>query len=133
MDSLTKFIKVQFKKMPTDDEDGETEGAEQEEREPGKKEEEGQVCHLSKASKLGQATVKMATCPPEANMTVEAIVDTTEDFYLGLGFEPMTPGFRNNSMFRRPSDGRTVNCHATAWDFSNGKVRMQYSEAWFCS
>ena len=57
-----------------------------------------------------------------ANMTVEEIVSTTEDFYVGLGFEPMVDTFRNYSMFRRPSDGRTVNCHATAWDFSNGKV-----------
>ena len=60
-----------------------------------------------------------------ANMTVEEIVSTTEDFYVGLGFEPMVDTFRNYSMFRRPSDGRTVNCHATAWDFSNGKVGME--------
>ena len=72
--------------MPTDDEDGETEGAEQEGREAGKKEEEGQVCHLSKASKLGQATVKMATCLPEANMTVEEAKDI-----LGVRWDSIQP------------------------------------------
>lgn len=56
-----------------------------------------------------------------ANMTVEEMVRTTEDFYVGLGFEPLPEMFLNDSLFRKPTDGRTVQCHATAWDFYNGK------------
>ena len=82
MDSLTKFIKAQFK-QPTGEEEGEEEGQEEDK---GDKEEERQVCHLSKASKLGQATVRMATCPPEANMTVEVANNV-----LGLRWDSIQP------------------------------------------
>lgn len=42
---------------------------------------------------------------------------TAEDFFVSLGLEPMTGKFWNHSMLEKPSDGREVVCHASAWDF----------------
>lgn len=33
----------------------------------------------------------------------------------------MPPEFWNKSMLEKPTDGREVVCHASAWDFYNGK------------
>lgn len=46
---------------------------------------------------------------------------TAEDFFVSLGLKPMPELFWNNSMLERPTDGRDVVCHASAWDFLNGK------------
>lgn len=56
------------------------------------------------------------------NLTVENMFKTTEKFYTDLGFEPLFDSFWNHSLFRKPTDGRVVKCHATAWDFNNGEV-----------
>ncbi|KAI0233168.1 Angiotensin-converting enzyme [Lamellibrachia satsuma] len=45
----------------------------------------------------------------------------SEEFFTSLGLIPMPEEFWNNSMIRRPSDGREVVCHASAWDFFNQK------------
>jgi hypothetical protein len=46
---------------------------------------------------------------------------TAEEFFVSLGLEPMPRSFYEDSMIRRPDDGRDVVCHASAWDFGNGK------------
>ncbi|XP_059086306.1 angiotensin-converting enzyme 2-like isoform X2 [Tigriopus californicus] len=53
------------------------------------------------------------------NMTVETMFKTTEKFYTDMGFEPLFDSFWNHSMFKKPEDGRVVQCHPTAWDFGN--------------
>ncbi|XP_045155513.1 angiotensin-converting enzyme [Echinops telfairi] len=44
-----------------------------------------------------------------------------EEFFTSLGLEPMPPEFWAESMLEKPSDGREVVCHASAWDFYNRK------------
>ena len=44
-----------------------------------------------------------------------------DHFFQSLGLEPLTPEFWNNSMLEKPEDGRDVVCHASAWDFYDGK------------
>lgn len=44
-----------------------------------------------------------------------------EEFFTSLGLLPMPPEFWAESMLEKPSDGRQVVCHASAWDFYNGK------------
>uniref|UniRef100_A0A2K6K3D3 Angiotensin-converting enzyme n=2 Tax=Rhinopithecus TaxID=542827 RepID=A0A2K6K3D3_RHIBE len=44
-----------------------------------------------------------------------------DDFFTSLGLLPVPPEFWNKSMLEKPADGREVVCHASAWDFYNGK------------
>jgi Zn-dependent M32 family carboxypeptidase len=43
--------------------------------------------------------------------------ETADDFYVSMGLLRAPPTFWKNSMLRKPTDGREVVCHATAWDF----------------
>lgn len=45
----------------------------------------------------------------------------SDEFFVSLGLEPVTPEFWSNSMIEKPNDGRDVVCHASAWDFSDGR------------
>ncbi|TSK14531.1 Angiotensin-converting enzyme [Bagarius yarrelli] len=42
-----------------------------------------------------------------------------EEFFTSLGLKEMTAKFWEKSMLQKPSDGREVVCHASAWDFYN--------------
>ncbi|XP_077019647.1 angiotensin-converting enzyme isoform X3 [Tamandua tetradactyla] len=44
-----------------------------------------------------------------------------EKFLTSLGLMPTPLEFWNNSMLEKPTDGREVDCQASAWDFYNGK------------
>uniref|UniRef100_A0A8D3EAH4 Angiotensin-converting enzyme n=1 Tax=Scophthalmus maximus TaxID=52904 RepID=A0A8D3EAH4_SCOMX len=45
----------------------------------------------------------------------------SDKFFTSLGLLPMPQEFWNKSMLEKPSDGRQVVCHASAWDFYNRK------------
>lgn len=45
----------------------------------------------------------------------------SEEFFTSLGLLEMPPEFWDKSMLEKPSDGRDVVCHASAWDFYNRK------------
>uniref|UniRef100_A0A672ZLE5 Angiotensin-converting enzyme n=1 Tax=Sphaeramia orbicularis TaxID=375764 RepID=A0A672ZLE5_9TELE len=45
----------------------------------------------------------------------------SDNFFTSLGLTPMPQEFWNKSMLEKPSDGRKVVCHASAWDFYNRK------------
>ena len=47
--------------------------------------------------------------------------NTSEEFYTSLGLDAMPDRFWKFSMLERPDDGREVVCHASAWNFFNGK------------
>lgn len=60
------------------------------------------------------------------NYTPKSMFELSEEFYQSIGMIPLTKEFWNNSMIVRPSDGRKVVCHASAWDFYDGKdVRIK--------
>ncbi|XP_071103349.1 angiotensin-converting enzyme-like [Haliotis cracherodii] len=52
--------------------------------------------------------------------TPRMMFETSEEFFTSLGMEPMSQLFWKNSMIEKPKDGRSVVCHASAWDFTNG-------------
>ena len=60
---------------------------------------------------------------------------TGDDFYAAMGLEKVYDNFWNKSMLEKPDDGRDVICHATAWDFYDGKVwynwQMSFGETNF--
>lgn len=55
------------------------------------------------------------------NYTVLKMFQTAEDFFTSLGFKKLEPSFWTKSMMTKPTDGRQVSCHATAWDFGDQK------------
>lgn len=61
------------------------------------------------------------------NYTVERMFRTGNMFYTSMGLLPVPETFWNLSMLEKPTDGREVVCHATAWDFYDAKdfrIRM---------
>ena len=44
-----------------------------------------------------------------------------EDFFTSIGLKPMPQEFWDGSILKKPDDGRELTCHASAWDFYNGK------------
>ncbi|EPY86413.1 angiotensin-converting enzyme [Camelus ferus] len=51
----------------------------------------------------------------------EKMFQEAEKFFTSLGLLSTPPEFWKNSMMERPTDGREVECHASSWDFYNGK------------
>jgi len=47
--------------------------------------------------------------------------EESDRFFTSLGLLPMPPEFWAKSMLEKPTDGRDVVCHASAWDFYNRK------------
>ena len=47
---------------------------------------------------------------------------TGDNFYATMGLLRVPESFWEKSMLEKPEDGREVICHATAWDFYDGKV-----------
>ena len=58
----------------------------------------------------------------EQGYDVKKMFESADDFYVGMGLKRVNGLFWNNSMLQKPNDGRQVACHATAWDFYDGKV-----------
>ena len=46
---------------------------------------------------------------------------TAEEFYTSLDLQAMPTCYGSKSMIEKPTDGREVVCHASAWDFSDGE------------
>ncbi|XP_040845401.1 angiotensin-converting enzyme isoform X4 [Ochotona curzoniae] len=53
--------------------------------------------------------------------TPKRMFKEADDFFTSLGLLSVPPEFWNKSMLEKPKDGREVVCHASAWDFYNGK------------
>ena len=58
----------------------------------------------------------------EQNYTVQKMFQTADDFYANMGLLRVPRTFWNASLLEKPTDGRNVVCHATAWDFYDGQV-----------
>lgn len=59
--------------------------------------------------------------PVSKNLTVRDMFVIAEEFFVSLGLDPMPNNFWQKSIFEKPNDGREMNCHASAWDFYDGK------------
>ncbi|NXQ63440.1 ACE enzyme, partial [Anthoscopus minutus] len=53
--------------------------------------------------------------------TPKKMFEESDRFFTSLGLIPMPQEFWDKSMMEKPSDGREVVCHASAWDFYNRK------------
>ncbi|XP_067952220.1 angiotensin-converting enzyme-like [Watersipora subatra] len=59
--------------------------------------------------------------PAISKLTVNRMFEMSDDFFASLGLNRVTDEFWANSMLEKPTDGRDVVCHASAWDFNDGK------------
>jgi len=55
------------------------------------------------------------------NYTITRMFQTGEEFYTSMGLKALPSTFYDLSMLDKPTDGREVICHATAWDFYDAK------------
>ena len=55
------------------------------------------------------------------NYTAVRMFQEADNFYASMGLLRVPDAFWNKSMLVKPSDGREVVCHATAWDFYDGE------------
>ncbi|KAM7381883.1 hypothetical protein PAMA_012642 [Pampus argenteus] len=55
------------------------------------------------------------------NWNATVMFQESDRFFTSLGLLPMPQEFWDKSMLLKPSDGRQVVCHASAWDFYNRK------------
>ena len=53
----------------------------------------------------------------EQGYTPLRMFKAAEEFFTSLGLDPLTDAFWGNSMIEKPTDGRQVVCHASAWSF----------------
>lgn len=60
----------------------------------------------------------------EQGYTVLDLFKTSDNFYQSMGLEPMGMCYNETSgaLINKPTDGREVLCHASAWDFCDGKT-----------
>merc|ERR1719410_1987482 len=47
--------------------------------------------------------------------------EKTDQFFQSMGMLPLSEEFWTGSLIQKPDDGRDLVCHASAWDFYNGK------------
>ncbi|XP_062576365.1 uncharacterized protein LOC134238260 [Saccostrea cucullata] len=55
------------------------------------------------------------------NYNATEIFRTAEQFFTSLGWPSLPHSFWEKSMLTKPTDGRKVVCHPSAWDFGNSK------------
>lgn len=67
-----------------------------------------------------KSEIDVTTKMKEKNMTILEMFQVSEEFFTSLGLKPMTPEFWNKSIIEKPDD-REIVCHASAWDFCDGK------------
>lgn len=60
----------------------------------------------------------------EQGYTVLNLFKTSDEFYQSLGLLPMGMCYNESAgaMIKKPTDGREVVCHASAWDFCDGQT-----------
>ena len=55
----------------------------------------------------------------EQDYTPVRMVETGDKFFQSMGFDPLPDTFWERSMIERPTDGREVVCHASAWNIDD--------------
>jgi len=66
--------------------------------------------------------------------TPKKMFEESDHFFTSLGLIPMPQEFWDKSMIEKPTDGREVVCHASAWDFYNRKdFRCPWGASGGCS
>ncbi|KAI9554639.1 hypothetical protein GHT06_019912 [Daphnia sinensis] len=68
----------------------------------------------------GKMSVDVTPEMQKQGYTPKKMFQMSEDFFTSLGLLPTPPEFWSGSIIEKPAD-REIVCHASAWDFCNGK------------
>ncbi|GIY34930.1 angiotensin-converting enzyme [Caerostris extrusa] len=68
----------------------------------------------------GKPSVDVTPIMEAKNLTALEMFKISEEFFTSLGLKPMPEEFWKYSLIEKPQD-REIICHASAWDFCNGK------------
>ncbi|XP_069746369.1 angiotensin-converting enzyme 2 isoform X2 [Narcine bancroftii] len=69
----------------------------------------------------GQKDIDVTNAMIEQSWDATKMFQTADQFFQTLGLQPMNKNFWKKSMIEKPTDGRQVVCHPTAWDMGNGE------------
>ncbi|XP_055929558.1 inactive angiotensin-converting enzyme-related protein-like [Argiope bruennichi] len=69
---------------------------------------------------LGKPSVDVTPIMEAKNLSALEMFKISEEFFTSLGLKPMPEEFWRHSLIEKPKD-REIICHASAWDFCNGK------------
>ncbi|XP_055500738.1 angiotensin-converting enzyme 2 [Leucoraja erinacea] len=67
-----------------------------------------------------QHDIDVTSAMKEKGWKPKGMFQAADHFFQSLGLKPMNDYFWNYSMIEKPTDGRKVVCHPTAWDMGNG-------------
>lgn len=70
------------------------------------------------APKGAPASINVTSLLEGAGFDAKKMVETADEFFVSLGFEPMPDTFWKRSLITKPAD-RAVQCHASAWDIDD--------------
>ncbi|KAG8175126.1 hypothetical protein JTE90_010533 [Oedothorax gibbosus] len=68
----------------------------------------------------GKPSVDVTPIMEAKNLSALEMFQISEEFFTSLGLKPMPEEFWKHSLIEKPKD-REIICHASAWDFCNGK------------
>ncbi|GBN45332.1 Angiotensin-converting enzyme [Araneus ventricosus] len=68
----------------------------------------------------GKPSVDVTPIMEAKNLSALEMFKISEEFFTSLGLKPMPEEFWRHSLIEKPKD-REIICHASAWDFCNGK------------
>ncbi|GFY40190.1 angiotensin-converting enzyme [Trichonephila inaurata madagascariensis] len=68
----------------------------------------------------GKPSVDVTPIMEAKNLSALEMFQISEEFFTSLGLKPMPKEFWKHSLIEKPKD-REIICHASAWDFCNGK------------
>ncbi|XP_015913714.1 angiotensin-converting enzyme [Parasteatoda tepidariorum] len=69
---------------------------------------------------LGKPSVDVTPIMEAKNLSALEMFQISEEFFTSLGLKPMPAEFWKHSLIEKPKN-REIICHASAWDFCNGK------------
>ncbi|EEB18604.1 Angiotensin-converting enzyme precursor, putative [Pediculus humanus corporis] len=69
----------------------------------------------------GKASMDVTENMVKQGYTPLRMFKLAEEFFTSLNLSPMPETFWKNSILEKPGDGRDLICHASAWDFYDGK------------
>lgn len=73
----------------------------------------------------GQPSLDVTKAMKAKKWDEHKVVKTAEDFFTGIGLDPLPKTFWERSLFKKPAD-RDVVCHASAWDVQwNDDLRLK--------
>uniref|UniRef100_U5EXS7 Angiotensin-converting enzyme n=1 Tax=Corethrella appendiculata TaxID=1370023 RepID=U5EXS7_9DIPT len=64
----------------------------------------------------GKTKIDVTDKLKEKEYTAKKLAEKADEFFQSMGFDPLPDEFWENSILGKPTDGRSIKCHPTAWN-----------------